>query len=282
MVTSIQPTIAFLCNGLPQQTCALTDRGLHYGDGVFETIAVFDSQPQYWQYHLDRLNLGCERLAIPVPSSQQLLDEALSLCQTQARAILKIIITRGSGGRGYAVPNSAIPTRIVALYDWPSQPSHYYQQGIQARICSLRLGHQPFLAGIKHLNRLEQVLARNEWQDETIQEGLLLDQAGSVIAGTKSNLFMVKHGQLITPDLHLCGIAGVMRRIILEMKLATYKTCKTAVFDTTSLFSAEEIFVSNSIMGIWPVTKINEQSFLVGPLTRAIMAQLRVDRYASI
>nr|WP_298059951.1 aminotransferase class IV [uncultured Halomonas sp.] len=153
------------------QQVPFDDRGFAYGDGVFETVLLRAGAPVLWDYHTARLKRGCQRLGIPAPC-QTSLDATWQGAPTAALEVLKLVITRGSGGRGYAEPDIVSP-RLLSRRT-PFQPLvSRWQQGVTVRLCNLRLGHQPCLAGIKHLNRLENVLARREWSDTSIAEGLL-------------------------------------------------------------------------------------------------------------
>jgi len=181
----------FLINGELNETLSAQDRGLHYGDGVFETIAVNKGNLLCWDKHYERLQFGCQILDFACPAKELLQNEAQQVI-SDAKEVLKIILTRGAGGRGYNPPKQITPTRIVANYPWPDYSDKQVKEGVKVRICDFRLGFNPKLAGIKHLNRLEQVLARNEWTDMGIAEGLMLDQNDNIIEGTMSNIFMVQ------------------------------------------------------------------------------------------
>ena len=268
--------IKALINGTISDQLALTDRGLLYGDGVFETIAIQEGRAQYLQSHLNRLERGCRVLGIAVPSLELLLVEISEICRGISRAVLKIIITRGQGGRGYR-PDAAIqPTRIVTLHPWPVYAPHYTQEGILATLCKTRLSRNPLLAGIKHLNRLEQVLARREWQDQ-FQEGLMLDTEDEVIEGTMSNLFLVSGGQLITPQLKCSGVAGIMREQLLqgasELGIPT-SICKLRLQDVQT---AESAFFCNSLMGIWPIKRLDHVEFRKSSVVCALMDKLKLS-----
>jgi 4-amino-4-deoxychorismate lyase len=263
-----------LVNGQALDCVPTSDRGLLYGDGVFETIAVSDGKLCYWEHHLQRLQSGCERLGIEAASAGQLLEECRSLVQSSPRAVIKIIITRGSGGRGYRVPVQSRPLRVVQLHDMPDYPATCTERGVKTRICRIRLGHNTALAGIKHLNRLEQVMARREWDTPDVQEGLMLDTAGQLVEGTMSNVFMVKGAVLITPDLALCGVAGIIRSRALELaKLHGIKTRIQSV-QPDILMQADEVFICNSLIGIWPVIGIDGHTFQKGPVTTHLQALL--------
>jgi 4-amino-4-deoxychorismate lyase len=263
-------------NGEPLDCIPCSDRGLLYGDGVFETLAVDNGSCRYWSRHMARLQAGCERLAIPDVAPELLAAEAEGLVAGIQQGVLKIIVTRGSGGRGYRVPVQAVPTRILQLHPWPDLAPSLAGSGVAARLCNTRLGNNPALAGIKHLNRLEQVLARQEWDDAGILEGLLMDAEGRLVEGTMSNLFLVRDGMLLTPGLQRCGVAGIMRSVILD--LAVQQAVATRVCDLypADLAQADEVFLANSLVGIWPVTAVDEYRFRKGPLTQQLQTLLAV------
>jgi 4-amino-4-deoxychorismate lyase len=269
-----------LINGESREHIEISDRGFQYGDGLFETIEVRDGRAVFLERHLQRLNVGCQRLHIPFPDIELLRFEAEELCrrwvdsENPGRAVLKIIVTRGSGGRGYRQPDVIHPTRIVSLHPYPDYPEIYREQGIAARICATRLGLSPALAGIKHLNRLEQVLARAEWNDSSIQEGLMLDVNGHVIEGTMTNLFYVKNNILHTAVLAQSGVSGIIRGVIMAISGDHGLSVIEHGFTKDQLLSADEVFVCNSIIGIWPVALIEDTHFSVGPITRKIQIQL--------
>jgi len=266
-----------LINGESRTRIEIADRGFQYGDGLFETIEVRNKQPVFFKRHLQRLNLGCQRLQIPVPNAQLLSIEALELCRQMqgTQAVLKIIVTRGSGGRGYRQPDTIQPTRVLSLHPYPDYPKNYKEQGIVARFCSSRLGLNPGLAGIKHLNRLEQVMARAEWDDTAIQEGLMLDINGHLIEGTMSNLFYAKNHRLYTAALTHTGVAGVMRGIIMQYAAEHGSPVIEHNFTPDELLLADEIFVCNSIIGIWPVKKIENTHFPVGAISQNMQSRLQ-------
>ncbi len=250
--------IAQLVNGRPGQVDA-ADRGLAYGDGVFETIAVLDGRPRFLAHHQGRLARGLDRLGIGFSDGEALWAEVHRLAKGRGRAVIKIIVTRGTGPRGYRAPQGLSPNRIVSVGEWPAYPHSYYTAGVAVRFCDLRLGHCPRLAGIKHLNRLEQVLARAEWNDERWAEGLLQDQDGHLVSGTMSNLFLVRDKFLLTPLLDRCGVAGVMRRVIMDKAAGLGLQVREQRISLRSLEQAEELFLTNSLIGIWPVGRVGEQ-----------------------
>lgn len=261
-------TLACWIDGHPAEALPLTDRGLHYGDGLFETLAVQGGRILRIGMHLERLGEGCTRLGMPVPDEKLLRQELAAAAQDQTQAVLKLMMTRGSGGRGYRPPADARPARVLLRYPWPEYPAAWSEEGIELRVCRTRLGCNPALAGLKHLNRLEQVLARAEW-NEGPQEGLMLDTEGRVIEGTMTNVFASPvAGKLVTPALDQAGVAGVMRRHILEQARQAGVETEVRELGLAELMDQQEIFVCNSIAGIWPVNRIETRRYGIGPMTR--------------
>lgn len=263
-----------LINGKITNEISFLDRGLQYGDGVFETIAVQNKSLLCWDEHLNRLALGCKRLNISLPDKTLLKDEASSLINSSNPGVIKIIITRGQGGRGYALPNKQEPSRIISLYPWPEYPKENSTDGINVRVCNYRYAQNATLAGIKHLNRLEQVLTRSEWSDVSIAEGIVLDKEDNVIEGTMSNVFCVVDNVLCTPDLTECGVEGIIRNKIIEFASNLNIDVEVKKISLQMLNNADEIFVCNSIIGIWPVKMINDKLFSVGEKTQQIKQAL--------
>jgi 4-amino-4-deoxychorismate lyase len=250
------------------------DRGLAYGDGLFETMAASDGRIRWLDLHLDRLEEGCRRLEIPAPSRSLVTSEIEACCPRTGRAVVKLIVTRGSGARGYAPPEPATPTRVVAISQWPAYPDSHYRDGIVMRTCRLRLGENPALAGIKHLCRLEQVLAQLELRGQAVQQGLMLDASGSVAQGTTSNIFIVGGGELVTPSLARCGIKGVMRRVVLDATRTLRTRAVERDISPAELLGADELFVTNALFGIWPVTELDGRRYAVGATTERLMTHL--------
>lgn len=247
------------------------DRGLHYGDGLFETLAVFDGQPRFWQGHMDRLAVGCERLDLPVPPQSVLLREVQTVAAGRARCMVKIILTRGPSGIGFRPRAISEATRVVSAYAWPETEGQPELVGVDTRICRLRLGIQPELAGLNHLNRLEQVMARSEWNDPTIHEGILLDREDHVISAIRSNIFLVFGGRILTPRLDRCGIRGVMRSAILA---AFRERCEQRRVTLDMLPEADEVFLCNVLHGVYPVRRIDHWEYEPGAMTRDVQEWL--------
>lgn len=266
-----------LINGVRGRQLDVADRGFQYGDGLFETIEIWQRRPVFLQQHLQRLTLGCQRLHIPAPDLTVLQDEAAQLAADCEHGVLKIIVTRGSGGRGYRLPDAVQPTRVFSVHPYPAYPQRFYDDGVRVRYCQQPLSINPALAGIKHLNRLEQVLARAEWQDDAIQEGLLLDTNGAVIEGTMSNLFLCQGNTLITPDVSGSGIAGILRALILQWAQQLGATVSIQTVSPQRLQQADSCFLSNSIIGIWPIQSIDNQRYPVGTLTRQLQQRWQAE-----
>jgi 4-amino-4-deoxychorismate lyase len=133
------------------------------------------------------------------------------------------------------------------------------------------------LAGLKHLCRLEQVLAQLELREHDVEQGLLLDAGGYVVGGTSSNVFAVRGGELLTPSVTRNGVAGVMRRVVLENARQAELTPREADLTLEDLQAADELFMANSLFGIWPVARLDERVFSPGPATRRLMQSLGLD-----
>ncbi len=260
-----------LVNGTATDQVNVLDRGFGYGDGLFESIRLVDTSAPLWARHMQRLTEGCERLHLPTPDPVQLWREAQQVSDGMAQAVVRITVTRGRGERGYAMPVSPQPSRVVAAFAAPTTGDGIYTQGLRMRVCELRLAEQPLLAGIKHLNRLEQVLARAEWSDPAIMEGLLRDGHDRVISATMSNLFAMVDGGLVTPRLDRCGVAGVARAEV----LAVHPQARVVELSLEALSAATEVFLSSSVRGILPVQSLDEWNYAPGAVTRQLQQHWR-------
>lgn len=257
-----------LIDGEPAETVSADDRGLAYGDGLFETIRFVAGKAPLWARHMRRLTHGCERLRLPSPDPDRLRCEAQRVCGGMAHAVVRITLTRGIGERGYAMPATPRCTRIVAAFPMPSMAAATYVDGIRLHLCDTRLAEQPMLAGIKHLNRLEQVLARAEWSDPAIAEGLLCDMHGRAISAVSANLFAVVDGVPVTPSLERCGVAGVARAEVLDVLPQT----QVRDLPLDDCLRASELFLTSSVRGILPVQAVGDNVYGPGPVTRAMQA----------
>jgi len=265
-----------LINGEKKTTINVSDRGLQYGDGLFETMAVHNGKVNLWEDHWQRLKSGCERLWISLPDKKIVEKEIKSLCKNDNddKFVIKLIVTRGEGQRGYCFSENQNVTRILGIHAWPDYPEKNTTEGVAVRYCDTVLSENPRLAGIKHLNRLEQVLARNEWNDNEYQEGLMLNLHGDVIDGTMSNIFMVKDSKIFTPDLSLSGVAGVMRKNIIKLAEKIKLSVCIEKLDKNKLENADELFLTNSLFGIWPVESLGDNTF---PKIRVITKALQKE-----
>ncbi len=260
-----------LVDGLPANAVLADDRGFTYGDGVFRTLAMRGGRVQWWSQQYAKLAADCSALQITPPAEADLRRDLQTVAAQLPDCALRITVTRGSGGRGYAVPENPQPRRVVSANPLPEYPAHWSKQGVSVRMCELRLPTQPRLAGIKHLNRLENVLARAEWNDPAIAEGLLLDDAGNVIEGTRCNVFIVEGGALVTPDLSRCGVAGVTRDLVITAAGRNGLRCHIEPISRQRLEAATEILLVNSLIGVWPVAVLEHRrwsNFKAAPLVR--------------
>jgi 4-amino-4-deoxychorismate lyase len=167
-------------------------RGIAYGDGVFETMRVHRGTVAWWGAHWQRLSRGAKCLQLALPTFEQARAEAFALFEDGGDGVLKLLLTRGGGGRGYSVSKGADPLWMLSRSPLPPESS---KQGMALHICRTRLALQPALAGIKHCNRLEQILARAECDEAGADEGLMLDMEGNVISATAANLFVLQDRQ---------------------------------------------------------------------------------------
>lgn len=253
-----------LVNGVPGSSISIRDRGLLYGDGVFRTLRAARGKALHWSLHYLKLQHDCTALGITCPDEAVLCAELDQVLTQHPDGVVKLIVTRGGGARGYTPSTDAEPTRIWDFSPLPDYPAEWATQGIKARVCSLRLSAQPRLACVKHLNRLENVLAAIELSDAQLYdsqfaEGLLLDAEGHLIEGIRSNLFLVSQGRLITPDLSRCGVAGVQRGRVMAWALRHGVTLQVRDVGLEEALHADELFIVNSVIGLWPICKLEQR-----------------------
>ena len=233
-------------------------RGIAYGDGLFETMRVHAGGVPWWQRHWARLAAGAARLGIPLPDPGFVAAEVDRLLEGRSEGVLKLVVTRGVGARGYTPAPNADADWQLALHPLPVTE---VSDGLVLRWCRIRLAHQPLLAGLKHCNRLEQVLARAEWleadaRERLADEGLLCDQEGSVISATAANLFVLRGGRWRTPALDGCGVAGICRQWAIDTLDA-----EQVRLAPTDVSSAEAVFLCNAVRGILPVARLDGRSW---------------------
>lgn len=260
------------CDSVPAD-----DRGLAYCDGAFETLRVQAGAARWLERHHARLAATCTALGFAAPDLATLAAEIAQVAGSMDRAVVKVIITRGSGGRGYAPPVAARPRRIVAAHPWLGYPATNWQDGVRVRWCTTRLASDSPLPGAKHLGRLAQVLARAEWDDPTIAEGLMRDREGAVVEGTASNLFAVIDGAVVTSPITGAGVAGIARGWILERAATLVGGASERRLLPADLERASELFVCNAVIGVWPVRELAGRAFVVGPVSTRVRDALSAE-----
>jgi 4-amino-4-deoxychorismate lyase len=261
-------------DGREASAISVLDRGLQYGDGLFETIACVDGRPRLLPAHLERLGAGCARLFLAVDLAL-VASEVRALAAGAARAVVKVLVTRGTAlARGYAV-SAEKATRITLRYPWPAENRSMAEEGVRVRLAQLRLGENPALAGLKHLNRLEQVLARAEWQDPSIHEALMFSSSGALVSGVSSNVFLVKDGALLTPRIERAGVRGVMRGCVMGLAREAGMAVTEAQLTARDLDAAQELFLTNALSGLLPVRELAGAARAVGPVSRALKTRLQ-------
>jgi len=262
-------------NGQPDGELSPIERGLHYGDGLFETIATLEGRPRLLDLHLERLKGGCARLGIEFPAPDELRREILSVAAGTRRAIVKVLLTRGPAvARGYQTTGAERPTRLTLRYHWGEEDPRLAADGVQVRTAALRLAENPVLAGLKHLNRLEQVLARREWSDGNIAEALMFSAGGRLISGVMSNVFLVEDGRLRTPRLDRCGVAGVMRQVVLREAARAGIAAAESALEGADLARTRELFLTSAVIGLRPVRSLDGRACEVGAVTRELQRRL--------
>jgi len=256
------------------------DRGLQFGDGLFETMLASNGRIPLLAGHLRRLEQGCRRLHIPFPGTRTLEDDIRQRLPASGQAVIKLIVTAGDGGRGYARASEMQPLRYTAVFPAP----HRAREALSIMICDTRLARQPLLAGLKHCNRLEQVLARREAMRTGVDEGLMLDTDGYVIEGISANLFLVRNERLITPSLSHSGVSGVMREHLIGCAQAWGVEVQVTSLKLDDILGAEEVFMCNSLMGVRPVGRLQngEHGHEWGPgeLTRQLGKNIEDEVFA--
>jgi 4-amino-4-deoxychorismate lyase len=251
---------ATLINGQPQTFWSVHDRGLQYGDGLFETLTFVGGRLRWFGHHMARLALGCERLGIPAPDVALLQAEVQSLLGSRSRALVKIIVTRGvATARGYRPGGDEEPTRIVSVYDWEPGGHPEFRLGLS----SVPLGINPVLAGLKHMNRLEQVLAQREALTGGWQEALMCSSAGEVVCGSMSNLFVCGDEAWLTAPVTQCGVAGVMRALVLKAAARLGIRVRIATVSRHDVEAARALVVTNVRLGLQPVHWYQDRALAV-------------------
>lgn len=266
-----------LINGVPTEALSARDRGLAYGDGHFTTMLVKQGQVVWWPDHLARLQHASARLGFADLPWDQLATEVAQLAGGQTQAVAKIVLTRGSGGRGYDGADCRSPTRIVSLGDYPVHYQGWQQDGIAALVCRQQLGDAPMLAGLKTLGRLEQVLLKSELAARGGVEGIVLNSRGFLVEGVSANLFWRRGKTVFTPDLSRGGVDGIMRRRVMMMLKHMGIELRVVEAPLESLWQAEEVWLTNTLMGIVPLIRIGDQAYPNPVLIRRLQERLVIE-----
>jgi 4-amino-4-deoxychorismate lyase len=258
-------------NGVESSAISVDDRGLQYGDGLFETMGATNGRVRYFERHMERVAVGGRRLGLPVPGPELVARECERALEGLGAGSVKLMVTRGPGPRSYRPPEEPSVTRIVVSS--APRPRNDPADGIVVRLCDTPLGLNPLLAGMKHLNRLEQVMACAEWNDPAIAEGLMASVDGRLVCATAANLFLVRDGRLVTPDIRDCGVAGVMRGVVLDAARELGIDVDVTDLSELDLAAAREVFLTNVITGVRPVgTVLGVGRFEApGEVTRALL-----------
>lgn len=233
-------------NYVPINNIPLNDRGLAFGDGVFSTAKIINGSVAHLDKHMQRLQTACQRIAIIKINWQQLEGELIKLAKGYQRACLKVIISAGESQRGYSRVGGQGANIIITVSNFPSHYDAWEQKGISVGISSIKLGLNPLLAGLKHLNRLEQVLIRAELDALPFDDVLVTDINGDIIETNCANVFWLADGQWHTPKLDNAGVNGIIRDRILVQNPAIIESN----YPMESLDNVEAMFISNSLHGI--------------------------------
>lgn len=259
------------------------NRAIAYGDGLFESILVLDGNAPLWSFHRTRLQQSIQRLNISCDVGE-LEKSFFALAVQNPNALIKIIVARCGGGRGYDSRQANGATFHLQSYSLPQYSQKRITDGVRLHVCQQRLSHNTALAGIKHLNRLDQVLAASERQCDWSDEGLMLDCYGSVIECVSSNVFIVRDDVLVTPSLRHCGVAGVMRAAIIEKLAQTISLSVTEMsIKLSDVLAADTVFICNSVFGILPVNSIGVSPLKINhAIIDRLWQQLNIMGYASL
>lgn len=251
----------YLINGQPREMLDVRDRGIQFGDGCFTTARIVDGNIRFIDIHLARLRRDARRLKLNVSFWRALREEMVVLAQEVSRGVLKVIVTRGPGGRGYSTVGCRDAVRILSLAPWPAHYESLKQTGVRLVSSPVPLGRNPWLAGVKHLNRLEQVLIRMQLEQSTGDEALVLDSAGMLVECCAANLFWRQGERIFTPDVSQCGVEGTMRRYILRILREAGRPVLVVNEPPSALVTACEIVVCNALMPVLPVADVDGQPY---------------------
>lgn len=258
-----------IVNGQQQQHITIADRGVQYGDGCFTTMAFRNGQIEFFDAHIERLKFSCKTLNIQFNKWTELTTCIFNSLQCVSACVVKVMITRGAGGRGYSPEGALEPNYIISQHPIPAHYAQWQNIGIKLTVSPIQLAKQPLLAGIKHLNRLEQVFIKQALLESDFDDAVVCDTQQNIIETSVANLFWYKDKHWFTADLSESGVQGVMRNQILTEMRQQGLECHIVNHDIRELFGAQELFVCNSLMTIVPVT------CLVNPLNQQHKSYLK-------
>jgi 4-amino-4-deoxychorismate lyase len=236
------------------------DRAFQYGDGIFRTFVVVNKKPLHWKHHYKKIVEDCLAMKITPPKEKDLLSDIQSLFKSKKKLVGKFIISRGESERGYKFNKDISHNRYLIKTQMPSYPKEYFKVGVNLYVCEQKL-NPCILSGVKHLNRLENIMARQEWKRDHYADGILLDQNGHVIECISSNIFMRIGKTIFTPKIDHVGIKGVTRELIIKISAELGFRIKEMTFDLNKLLESDEVFITNSLFGVLQVKKIKNKTW---------------------
>ena len=263
-----------LINGEFKDSISVYDRGLAYGDGFFETM-LWDSfveknetnvGVEFWLRHLRRIKDGCQLMQINLPFDEEIIRQRNLILKASRKekksGLLKMVVTRGVGGRGYKFERNMTPTIIFLSLPKPKVKKEYFKSGVVVKICKTQLSKNINLFGYKHLNRLDSVLARSEWEDKNIFEGVFVDSKKNILEGTMTNIFFVHKKTLITPPIIDSGINGVMRQVIIDKAKFFFDKLVIQKINLRDIEKFDQMFLTNSVLKVIPVIRFEKKKFI--------------------
>jgi 4-amino-4-deoxychorismate lyase len=261
-------------NGIQQQHIPADDRSFQYGDGCFTTIQTRFGALSYWELHVERMQACLDTLGITAPDWHEVYAQLLNAALPDAMGGLKLLISRGSGGRGYASPEQVTPLIMINRFAYPAHYPLWQSQGLKIGVSRIALGHNPLLAGHKHNNRLEQVLVKDDLRAQGVDDGVVLDINQNIVETSSANIFWRNGESLYTPILDKAGVAGIIRRLIIQDVEALGYQVVIGEFTLEQLKGAEEVFISNALLGIAPVIQVSDRQFTIGELTQKLQKRV--------
>lgn len=262
-------------NGVESETLPINDRSTQYGDGFFTTMKVENGEICLWPFHLNRLKTTAKRLMMTAPNWQKLEEHVYSIARDLPLGGIKVLISRGAGGRGYS-PEGCVTTQvIVSDFQYPSHYKRWQENGIELGVSTIKLGlSSPHLAGMKHLNRLEQVLIKDEIAKTEVTDVVVLDLNNKVIETSIGNIFWIKDGRIFTPDLSFSGIEGVMKKHLQQLIEESQLELNEVSVELCELENADEVFITNSLFEIVPINAIVNTKFTQHKFTHRFQEKL--------